>query len=144
VDRTSGTLDVDALRLEHVSHAFGEVLAVDDLTLAVGSGELVCLLGPSGCGKTTVLRIAAGLEALQQGRVLMDDKPVADDKVAVPPEQRGVGLVFQYFALFPHLSVVDNVAFGLRGLSARDRSGRSLEVLHQVGMGRGVGQGVGA
>jgi iron(III) transport system ATP-binding protein len=125
---------VDALRLEQVSHAFGEVVAVDDLTLSIAHGELVCLLGPSGCGKTTVLRIAAGLEALQEGRVLMDDQPVADDKVAVPPEQRAVGLVFQDYALFPHLSVTDNVAFGLRGLSVQDRRNRSLEVLRQVGM----------
>jgi iron(III) transport system ATP-binding protein len=130
---------MDALRLENVSHAFGEVLAVDDLSLAVVPGELVCLLGPSGCGKTTVLRIAAGLEALQQGRVLMGDTPVADDRVAVPPEARGVGLVFQDYALFPHLSVLDNVAFGLRGRPAQDRRERAMEVLAQVGMDRSAG-----
>ena len=84
---------MDALRLEDVSHAFGPILAVDHLSLSVAPGELVCLLGPSGCGKTTVLRIAAGLEALQQGRVLMGDKLVADGRTTVPPEARGVGLV---------------------------------------------------
>jgi len=130
---------MDALRLEHVSHAFGEVVAVDDLNLSVAPGELVCLLGPSGCGKTTVLRIAAGLEVLQQGRVLMSDAPVADEKAVVPPEDRGVGLVFQDYALFPHLSVLDNVAFGLRGRSAQDKRERAMEVLRQVGMERSAG-----
>jgi iron(III) transport system ATP-binding protein len=125
---------MDALRLEHVSHAFGALLAVDDLSLSVAPGELVCLLGPSGCGKTTVLRIAAGLEGLQRGRVLMDDKPVADETTDVPPEARGVGLVFQDYALFPHLTVLDNVAFGLRSLSGAARRARALDALAQVGM----------
>ncbi len=125
---------MEALRLEHVSHAFGDLLAVDDVTLAVEPGELVCLLGPSGCGKTTALRIAAGLEALQRGRVAMDGKVVADEQIDLPPERRGVGLVFQDYALFPHLSVLDNVAFGLRGLSAQARRDRGMDALAQVGM----------
>jgi iron(III) transport system ATP-binding protein len=125
---------MDALCLENISHAFGPIRAVDDLTLAVGHGELVCLLGPSGCGKTTVLRIAAGLEAPQGGRVLLDGKVVADGRKAVAPEARGVGLVFQDFALFPHLSVIDNVAFGLRGRPAEERRRQALEALEQVGM----------
>ncbi|MEE9209099.1 MAG: ATP-binding cassette domain-containing protein, partial [Kiloniellales bacterium] len=86
---------MSALTLEHVSHVYGEIVAADDLDLAVEPEELVCLLGPSGCGKTTVLRIAAGLEPLQQGRVLLDDKVVADDGIDLPPEARNVGLVFQ-------------------------------------------------
>jgi len=125
---------MDALKLEHVSHAYGDVLAVDDLTLAVAPGELVCLLGPSGCGKTTALRVAAGLEALQSGRVLMDDKPVANGTVDLPPERRSVGLVFQDYALFPHLSVRGNVEFGLAGLSGVERRERALRLLEQVGM----------
>ncbi len=125
---------MNALTLEHVSHAFGDVLAVDDLSLSVAPEELVCLLGPSGCGKTTALRIAAGLEPLQRGRVLMADRPVAGDGVEVPPEARSVGLVFQDYALFPHLSVRDNVAFGLIELSAAERRARAAEVLDQVGM----------
>ena len=122
------------LKLEHVSHDFGEVRAVADVTLSVGRGELVCLLGPSGCGKTMALRIAAGLERLQQGRVLIDGEPVGDQKHDVPPEDRSVGLVFQDYALFPHLDVKGNVAFGLRGWSRRDREARAREVLRQVGM----------
>ena len=125
---------MEVLKLEHVSHRFGSVQAVDDLTLSVGRGELVCLLGPSGCGKTTALRLAAGLERLQRGRVLLDGEPVADEKRDVPPEDRSVGLVFQDYALFPHLNVLENVGFGLRAWSARARRQRALEVLRQVGM----------
>jgi len=125
---------MSALTLEHVSHAFGSLQAVDDVSLAIEAGELVCLLGPSGCGKTTVLRLAAGLETLQQGRVLMGGRPVADASVQVPPEDRGVGLVFQDYALFPHLSVEDNVAFGLRALSGAARRARVEEALEKVGM----------
>ncbi|MCG8357425.1 MAG: ABC transporter ATP-binding protein, partial [Kiloniellales bacterium] len=93
-----------------------------------------CLLGPSGCGKTTVLRIAAGLEPVQQGQVTLDGRVVADPRLAVPIEERGIGMVFQDYALFPHLSVADNVAFGLRRLSGEARRARVKEVLGQVGM----------
>jgi iron(III) transport system ATP-binding protein len=125
---------MEVLKLEHVSHHFGQVRAVDDVSLSVGSGELVCLLGPSGCGKTTALRIAAGLERLQQGRVLIDGEPVGDQKHDLPPEDRSVGLVFQDYALFPHLDVKGNVAFGLRGWPKREREARARAVLEQVGM----------
>ena len=125
---------MDALTLEHVSHAYGGLRAVDDLELSIAPGELVCLVGPSGCGKTTALRIAAGLEALQRGRVLIDGQVVADGRVDVPPEARGVGLMFQDYALFPHLSVADNVAFGLRGRPAGEQRARVEATLAQVGM----------
>lgn len=125
---------MNALTLEHVSHSYGEVVAVDDLSLEIAPQELVCLLGPSGCGKTTALRLAAGLEPLQSGRILMDGKPVADTGVDIPPEDRSVGLVFQDYALFPHLSVLGNVSFGLNHLGARERSARAREALEQVGM----------
>ena len=125
---------MSALTLDHVSHAFGALRAVDDVSLSVEAGELVCLLGPSGCGKTTVLRLAAGLETLQQGRVLMGGRVVADGSVQLPPEDRSVGLVFQDYALFPHLSVEDNVAFGLRGLAAAARKARVGDALRKVGM----------
>lgn len=125
---------MDALALEQVSHAYGDLLAVDDLSLSVAPHELVCLLGPSGCGKTTALRVAAGLERLQRGRVLMNGQPVADAGINVPPEARGVGLVFQDYALFPHLNVRENVGFGLSGLSTAERRSRAGEALTQVGM----------
>jgi iron(III) transport system ATP-binding protein len=125
---------MSALILERVSHSYGNVVAADDLDLMVEPEELVCLLGPSGCGKTTALRIAAGLEPLQQGRVLLDGKAVAGDGSDLPPEERNVGLVFQDFALFPHLSVTGNVAFGLTRLNADTRRGRVAAALAQVGM----------
>ena len=125
---------MSTLTLENVSHAYGELLAVDDLSLSVAPEELVCLLGPSGCGKTTALRLAAGLEPLQRGRVLMDGKPVAGEGADLPPEERNVGLVFQDYALFPHLSVIDNVAFGLTRLNGAERYKRAGGVLAQVGM----------
>ncbi|MHA1599671.1 MAG: ABC transporter ATP-binding protein [Alphaproteobacteria bacterium] len=126
---------MSALSFDHVSHAYGEVLAVDDISLSIEREELVCLIGPSGCGKTTALRVAAGLEPLQHGRVLMNGHVVADGTVDVPPEQRNVGLVFQDYALFPHLSVIDNVAFGLAGQGAVERKAGALAALSQVGMG---------
>lgn len=125
-----------ALELHDVAHAYGDVAAVDHVSLHVNEGEVICLLGPSGCGKSTILRLAAGLESLQQGRVLMQDRLVADgtSQQSVPPERRGVGLVFQDFALFPHLSVARNVGFGLNDLDAPARERRIAEVLDQVDM----------
>jgi len=121
-----------ALGLTQVRHRFGALEAVAGVDLEVAPGELVCLLGPSGCGKTTVLRLAAGLEPLQQGRIAIAGETVAGVGRALPPEARGVGLVFQDFALFPHLSVADNVGFGLRGQARVAKAARVREILAQV------------
>ncbi len=121
-----------ALGLEEVRHRYDTLEAVAGVSLSVAPGELVCLLGPSGCGKTTVLRLAAGLEPLQQGRIAIAGKVVAGEGQDQPPERRGVGLVFQDFALFPHLSVGDNVGFGLRGLARAQRIRQVEAVLAQV------------
>jgi iron(III) transport system ATP-binding protein len=125
------------LGLEGVGHSYdGATEAVSGFSLGVGAGEIVCLLGPSGCGKSTVLRLAAGLEHLQRGRIKLRGDVVADGEsgVSEPPERRNVGLVFQDFALFPHLTVARNVAFGLSRLPEDQRSQRALEALSQVGM----------
>ncbi len=126
---------MSVLALQGVSHAYGGVAVLHGVSLEVGPGEVVCLLGPSGCGKTTTLRIIAGLEALQEGRVFIEGREVAGPDVApVAPEERRVGLVFQDYALFPHLNVIGNVIFGLKHLPAGDRRKRALAVLDQVGM----------
>ena len=99
----------EAIRIESVSKRFGSQLAVDDISLEIEQGEFFSLLGPSGCGKTTTLRMLAGFEVPSEGRILLDGEPVED----VPPYRRDVNMVFQSYALFEHLDVADNIAFGL-------------------------------
>jgi putative spermidine/putrescine transport system ATP-binding protein len=98
------------LRLERITHCFGEFVAVSDVALDIAGGELVALLGPSGCGKSTLLRIMSGFIRQTQGRVLFDETPVDH----LSPNRRGVGIVFQNYALFPHMTVRHNVAYGLQ------------------------------
>ena len=93
------------LTFENVERRYGEGFALRGLTLDIAPGEVVCLLGPSGCGKTTLLRITSGIEKPSGGRVLINDREVAGPNRFVPPEERGVGLMFQDFALFPHLTI---------------------------------------
>jgi iron(III) transport system ATP-binding protein len=130
------TADQTALAFEGVSHAFAGRRVVADVGLALKRGEIVCLLGPSGCGKTTLLRIAAGLEPIQQGRIVLDGTIVAEPGREVAPEDRHIGFVFQDYALFPHLSVLDNVGFGLSSASPAERRARALALLERVGMAR--------
>jgi len=124
-----------ALIIDEVSHRFGANLALNAVSLTVAKGEILCLVGPSGCGKSTLLRVAAGLETLQVGRVLIEGEIVADaGKPERPPEARNVGFLFQDFALFPHLSVLDNAAFGLHKLAPGERRARARAALARVGM----------
>src|SRR5437660_5432619 len=120
------------LRLEDISHRFGEFVAVRDINLDVAGGELVALLGPSGCGKSTLLRIISGFIRQSQGRVLFDNEAVDH----LPPSRRGAGIVFQNYALFPHMTVAQNVAYGLEAQKwPRQRIGpRVAEMLALVHM----------
>ena len=113
--------------------SFGGRCVVDGVSLAVLPGRVTCLLGPSGCGKSTTLRIIAGVERPDSGTVSVDGRTVCMPGRSLPPEARGIGLMFQDFALFPHLSVADNVAFGLRGGARANRS-RVAELLERVGL----------
>ncbi len=121
-----------ALRCSNLTRRFAGVTAVNGASLEVETGTLLALLGPSGCGKTTLLRLIAGLDRPHAGTIEVDGRVVESTAEHVPPERREVGLVFQEYALFPHLSVADNVAFGLsRG---PDQAGRVAEMLGQVGL----------
>ncbi|MGF1500596.1 MAG: ABC transporter ATP-binding protein [Paracoccaceae bacterium] len=123
------------LALEGVRLRFDHDSGVDGIDLTVGAGEIVCLLGPSGCGKSTTLRIAAGVERQQAGRVLLDGDVVSDDRRHMPPEAREVGLLFQDYALFPHLTVAENIAFGLRRETRLRRRGPIVSgYLRRVGL----------
>ncbi len=133
-DATRPEAPDEGIVVENVSHGFDGVAVLDDVSFRVGTREILTLLGPSGGGKTTMLRIVAGIEEAQQGRVLLDGRVLSDGRIHVPPEERSVSLLFQDFALFPHLSVVDNVIFGLDKWPAAERRQRAMHVLSQVGM----------
>jgi putative spermidine/putrescine transport system ATP-binding protein len=120
------------VRLENLKRTYGPVTALNDLSLTIAPGELVALLGPSGCGKTTALRLLAGLEQADGGRVVID----GEDVTAVPANKRDVGMVFQAYSLFPHMVAWENVAFGLqmRHVGSAERKRHALEVLDLVGL----------
>ncbi|WP_114391007.1 ABC transporter ATP-binding protein [Notoacmeibacter marinus] len=123
------------LAFEHIDHAYDDKAVLDDVSLIAEAGEVLCLLGPSGSGKSTLLRIAAGIEPQQAGRVLLNDREIAGPSVFLPPEKRSIGLVFQDFALFPHLTLLDNTRFGLTELSRKDGIAEAKNALSRVGLG---------
>ena len=133
---------VGAARLtyENVTHRYGKVEAVSGFSLDIAPGEIVSLLGPSGCGKTTLLRLAAGVERPGAGRILINGVEVAGDARFEPPERRGVGLMFQDFALFPHLSNLANVMFGLKSLPKAQAEREARAALDRVGLGQYAAQ----
>ncbi len=132
---TAGVTFAARLAFENICHSFGpEAETLRDVTLAAEPGEVLCLLGPSGSGKTTLLRIAAGIESQSTGRVLLNDREIAGPSIFLPPEKRSIGLVFQDFALFPHLTILDNVRFGLTALSGEEARREALIALSRVGL----------
>ena len=126
------------LDIRDVSRKFGRITAVDRARVALRRGEVTCLLGASGCGKSTLLRIAAGVDRQNSGEIVIDGTIVSDDRTHLAPERRNIGLMFQDFALFPHLSVADNIAFGLRG-TQRDKASRVRDMLRRVNLD-GIGK----
>ena len=120
------------LQLNHVHQAYGSQAVIQDLSLTLQQGQIGCLLGPSGCGKTTALRCIAGFEPVSDGEILLNGVCVSNPKVLVPPERRRIGMVFQDYALFPHLDVAANIGFGLHQLTKNEREQRVEELLHVV------------
>ncbi len=121
------------LEVKGLTRSFEGRRVVDDVSFQVPAGQLTCLLGPSGCGKSTTLRLIAGVDRQDAGEIIVDGEVISDARHHLPPERRSIGLMFQDFALFPHLTVAQNVAFGLEG-SARQHHDRVRQLLDRVGM----------
>ncbi|WP_298964130.1 ABC transporter ATP-binding protein [uncultured Roseibium sp.] len=131
---TAGATIAAGLVFENVSHDYDGVVSVRDMNLSIAPGEILCLLGHSGCGKTTLMRIAAGVERQSHGKVLINGHEIAGDTTFLPPEKRGVGLMFQDYALFPHMSILANVMFGLTQLPKSEGKTAALSALGRVGL----------
>ncbi|MCB1446695.1 MAG: ABC transporter ATP-binding protein [Rhizobiaceae bacterium] len=131
---TAGVTFAARLSFEAIAHSYHGKPTIAGLSLTVEPGEVLCLLGPSGSGKTTLLRIAAGIEAQTSGRVLLNDQEIAGPDVFLPPEKRGIGLMFQDFALFPHMTILDNVRFGLTALQGDVARAQAMQALGRVGL----------
>jgi iron(III) transport system ATP-binding protein len=128
------------LEVANLRHAYGDQVVLSGLSFALARGSIGCLLGPSGCGKTTVLRCIAGFEAVQEGELRLAGKVVSRPGAALPPEKRRVGMVFQDYALFPHLPIADNIAFGLYRASRGERAERLRELAELVGLSEVLGK----
>ncbi|MBD1546296.1 ABC transporter ATP-binding protein [Roseibium aggregatum] len=131
---TAGATIAAGLKFENVYHAYDGNESIAGLSLEIAPGEVLCLLGHSGCGKTTLMRIAAGVERQASGRVLINGREVSGAGGFVPPERRGVGLMFQDYALFPHMTILDNVMFGLTNLPREAAKREALASLARVGL----------
>lgn len=127
------------IELHNIQKNYDDVVAVDDISLQVQQGELLVLLGSSGCGKTTTLRLIAGLERPDAGDVMLNGQLVAGQNKWIPPERRQIGMVFQDYALFPHMTAYDNIIFPLQAMNAMQRRDRAHDMLKLVGMS-GMGE----
>ena len=123
-----------ALSFRNVSCVLDGKRVVDDVSFDIAAGEIMCLFGASGCGKTTSLRLAGGIETPSAGEIFLNGALVSTPQDIVPPEQRGIGFLFQDYALFPHLSVLDNVCFGIKNLPDEARKSRALDLLSAVSL----------
>ncbi|AZQ09351.1 ABC transporter ATP-binding protein [Shewanella khirikhana] len=123
---------MSTLQIDNLHSDYRGAAVLKGLSLTLAQGEIVALLGPSGCGKTTLLRAIAGLQDISQGKIAINGAAVSGDGVFVPPEKRGIGMIFQDYALFPHLTVADNILFGVRGLDKAARAQRLDEMLALV------------
>jgi iron(III) transport system ATP-binding protein len=128
------------LQLNRIRQNYGEHSVLKDLSLTLQKGEIGCLLGPSGCGKTTALRCIAGFESISDGEILINGHCVSSAKSSVPPEKRQIGMVFQDYALFPHLDVAANIGFGLHRLPRNERAQRIAEWLSIVRLDNAAGK----
>ena len=131
---TNSVVTNSRLAFSDVCHAYDRTPVLQGVSFEVEPGMIACLLGASGCGKTTVLRCIAGFEPVLSGTVALDGVVMSAKNLLVPPEQRRIGVVFQDYALFPHLTIAGNIAFGLRGASAAEREARVVELLGVVGL----------
>lgn len=131
---SAGVTIASSLSFENISYEIDGKKILDDISIKVEPGEVLCLLGPSGSGKTTLLRIAAGLANSTSGSLKIDGRVVANETTFTPPDKRGVGLVFQDYALFPHMTIQQNVEFGLSGLQRKDAQSQANRVLARVGL----------
>lgn len=131
----AGSNAAPALELEGIGRRFGDNAALCDVSLTLEAGEIICLVGRSGCGKSSLLRLIAGVDRPDSGRIRLNGVEVAGTGRFMEPEDRNVGFMFQDYALFPHLSVEENIGFGLKGLARADIRSRVGEVMNRVGIG---------